>query len=72
VRRLCAGLLSVATIGFVLSCVGTVSGCDSKPGDGAVVEDAGHIDADQKARVKGFYAKRAEAENRTKPAKKKK
>jgi hypothetical protein len=57
--------LSTASIGLLLACLGGLSGCDSKPSDGAQVADSGPVDPEQKAKVKAFYADRHKAPART-------
>ena len=61
VRTLYSGLLAVTAFGLLLLCSGGLSGCDSKPSDGAQVADSGPIEPEQKAKVKAFYADRHKA-----------
>jgi hypothetical protein len=56
VRILCSRFLLVVAFGLLPICLGGLSGCDSKPADGSLVE-APQIDADQKAEVKAQYQK---------------
>ena len=60
-RNLCSGLTMVVALGLLLFGLGGLSGCDSKPSDGSQVADSGPIDAEQKAKVKAFYADRHKA-----------
>ena len=55
-RILCSRFLVVVAFGLLPICLGGVSGCDGKPADGTVVEQA-QIDADQKTEVKAQYQK---------------
>ena len=55
-RILCSRFLVVVAFGLLPICLGSLSGCDSKPADGTVVEPP-QIDADQKAEVKAQYQK---------------
>jgi hypothetical protein len=61
VRTLYSGLSAVTAFGLLLLCSGGLSGCDSKPSDGAQVTDSGPIEPEQKAKVKAFYADRHKA-----------
>jgi hypothetical protein len=58
VRILRSGLLSVLALGSLLVCLGGSSGCDSKPADGTMVEGGAPVSAEQKAKIKSFYADR--------------
>ncbi len=69
-RTLCSRWLSLTVPVLLLVCLGGLSGCDSKPPDGAQVKDSGPVDAEQKAKVKAYYADRHPAE--TKPTHRKK
>ena len=55
-RILCSRFLVMVAFGLLSICVGGLSGCDSKPADGSLVETS-QIDADQKAEVKAQYQK---------------
>src|SRR5271166_6198591 len=50
-RILCSSLLSVLTYGLLLVCVGGMSGCDSKPADGTMVQDSGTTSEEEKSKV---------------------
>jgi hypothetical protein len=54
VRILCPELSSVAALGFMLGCLGVLSGCDSKPADGTVVQEGPQISDEQKQKVKQY------------------
>jgi hypothetical protein len=56
VRIVCSRLLLVVALGLLPMCLGGLSGCDSKPADGTLVETP-QITADQKAEVKAQYQK---------------
>ncbi len=43
-RILGSGLFSALLFGFLLVCLGGSTGCDSKPSDGTVIQDAGSTD----------------------------
>ena len=55
-RILCSCFMVVVAFGLLSTCVVSLSGCDSKPADGTLVETP-QIDADQKAEVKAQYQK---------------
>ena len=55
-RKLCSRFWVVVAFGLLPICLGDLSGCDSKPADGTLVEPA-QIDADQQAEVKAQYQK---------------
>ena len=57
-RILCSGLLSVLTYGFLPVCVGGMSGCDSKPADGTMVQDSGTTSEEEKSKVESHYTDR--------------
>jgi hypothetical protein len=60
VRILCPGLLSVATFGLMLLCLGGLSGCgDGKPADGTMVKGAPPLTDEQKAAHRKFYPDRS-------------
>jgi hypothetical protein len=67
-RGLCSRLLVGIAFGLPPICLGGLSGCDSKPADGSLVEQP-RIEADQIAEVKAQYRKRILA-TRSKPSKK--
>lgn len=56
-----SGILTLTACGLLLVCLGGVSGCDSRPSDGSMIEPVDGVSAEQKAKVKGFYANRAKA-----------
>ena len=56
---LCSRFIVVVAFGLLSIGVGGLSGCDSKPADGTLVETP-QIDADQKAEVRAQYQKRAQ------------
>jgi hypothetical protein len=58
VRIPCFGLLLVFTFGFGLVCLGGLSGCDSRPADGTVVQDSGTISEEQQSKVDSHYKDR--------------
>jgi hypothetical protein len=58
VRILCSRLLSVLPVGLLLVCVGGLSGCDSRPADGTVVQDSGAISEQEKSKVESRYMDR--------------
>jgi hypothetical protein len=45
-------------LGLLLVCVGGLSGCDSKPADGTVVQDSGTISEQEKSKVESRYMDR--------------
>ena len=49
-RILCSRFMVVVAFGLLSICVGSLSGCDSKPADGTLVEKP-EISAEQKAEV---------------------
>jgi hypothetical protein len=51
VRILSSGLSSVAAFGFMLGCLGGLSGCDGKPTDGTVVQQGPQMSDEQKQKV---------------------
>ena len=53
-RVLRTGFWALVAYGLLPICVGGLSGCDSKPADGELVEQP-QIDAQQKADVKAQY-----------------
>jgi hypothetical protein len=55
VRILYSGLLSVLTFGLLLVCLGGLSGCDSRPADGALVQDSGTVSKEQQSKVDSHY-----------------
>ena len=55
-RILCSRFLVMVAFGLLSISAGGLSGCDSKPADGSLVETS-QIDADQKAEVKAQYKK---------------
>ena len=55
-RILRSRFLVVVVFGLLAMYLGGLSGCDSKPADGTLVEPA-QIDADQQAEVKAQYQK---------------
>ena len=57
-RILCSGLLSVLTYGLLLVCLGGMSGCDSRPADGTMVQDSGTIGEQEKSKVESHYTDR--------------
>jgi hypothetical protein len=57
VRILCSRFMVVVAIGLLSICVGSLSGCDSKPPDG-MLEDVEEIDAETKAEIKAQYKER--------------
>jgi hypothetical protein len=59
VRILCSRFSVTVAFGLLSICVGGLSGCDSKPADGTLVE-APQIDADQKAEVKAQYQRQSQ------------
>jgi hypothetical protein len=62
--------LSLTVPVLLLVCSVGLIGCDSKPPDGAQVKDSGHIDPEQKAKVKAYYADRHPAATKTTSRKK--
>jgi hypothetical protein len=58
VRILCSRLLSVLPFGLLLVCVGGLSGCDSRPADGTVVQDSGTVSEQEKSKVESRYMDR--------------
>jgi hypothetical protein len=66
VRILYPLLLSVATYGLTLACLGGLCGCDSKPADGtAVTTEAKELAPEQKAiHQKGYADRHKKAGNR--------
>jgi hypothetical protein len=56
VRILGSRFFAVVAFGLLPICLGGVSGCDWKPADGALVEEA-NISAEQRAEVKAQYQK---------------
>lgn len=57
-RTLRSWLLSVLSVGLLHVCVGGLSGCDSKPADGTVVQDSGTISEQEKSKVESRYMDR--------------
>ena len=57
-RILCSRLLSVLPFGLLLFCVGGLSGCDSRPADGTVVQESGTISEEEKSEVESRYMDR--------------
>ncbi len=68
-RILCSRFLVVVAFGLLPICLGGLSGCDSKPADGTLVEQA-QIDAEQKAEVKAQYQKQMLERQKIGPRKK--
>jgi hypothetical protein len=65
VRVLCTRFFALLALGLLPICVAGLSGCDSKPADGELVEQP-DIDAQQKADVKAQYEKqRLERKNKS-------
>jgi hypothetical protein len=65
VRVLRTRFFALLAFGLLPICVGGLSGCDSKPADGELVEEQ-HVDAQQKADVKAQYQKqRLERKNKS-------
>jgi hypothetical protein len=58
VRILCSTVLSVVASGLLLVCVGGVTGCDSKPADGTVVQASGTVSEEQQSKVDSHYKDR--------------
>jgi hypothetical protein len=58
VRILYSGLLSVLTFGLLLVCLGGLSGCDSRPADGTMVQDSGTVSKEQQSKVDSHYKDR--------------
>jgi hypothetical protein len=69
VRILCSRFRVVVVFGLLPLCLGGLSGCDSKPADGTVVEQA-HIDEKQQAEVKAQYEKKMLERQKNKSSKK--
>jgi hypothetical protein len=68
VRILCSRLLSVLAIGLLLVCAGGLSGCDSRPPDGTVVQDSGTISEQEKSKIESRYIDRKKnAQKNTRP-----
>ena len=57
-RTLRSWLLSVLPVELLLVCVGGLSGCDSRPADGTVVQDSGAISEQEKSKVESRYMDR--------------
>jgi hypothetical protein len=68
VRILFSRFMVIVAIGFLSMCVGSLSGCDSKPADGSLV-DPPEISAAQKADV-AAELKQQSLERRNKVSKK--
>jgi hypothetical protein len=51
-------VLSVLIFGLLIVGVGGLSGCDSKPADGTVVQDSGTISEEEKSKVEDRYKER--------------
>jgi hypothetical protein len=67
VRTLRSGLLSVLTLGSSLVCLGGLSGCDSRPADGTVVEDSrGTISDEEKSKVESHYMEKRKSAQKSK------
>jgi hypothetical protein len=64
VRILCSRFMVVVAFGLLSICVGGLSGCDSKPADGTLVETP-QVDADQKAEVRAQYQKRVQRQGKS-------
>jgi hypothetical protein len=47
---------SLAAFGFILGCLGGLSGCDSKPADGTVVQEGPQMSDEQKQKVMKYRA----------------
>jgi hypothetical protein len=43
------------TVALLLVCLGGLSGCDSKPADGTMVQDGGTVSEEQKSKVASYY-----------------
>ena len=64
-RILRTRFFALVAFGLLPTCLGGLSGCDSKPADGELVEPA-HVDAQQIADVKAQYEKqRLERKNKS-------
>jgi hypothetical protein len=59
VRILRSRFMVVFAFGLLSICLGGLSGCDSKPADGTLVETP-QLDADQKSEVRAQYQKRVQ------------
>src|SRR5262249_46400447 len=54
----CSRSLSVLLFGLLLACMSGLSGCDSRPADGTVVQDSRTISEQEKSRVESRYVDR--------------
>jgi hypothetical protein len=58
VRILHFASLAVLTSGLLLACLGGLSGCDSKPADGTVVQESATTSEQEKSEVERRYMDR--------------
>jgi hypothetical protein len=65
VRILSSGLLLVFVFGLV--CLGGLSGCDSRPADGTVVQDSGAVSEEQQSKVDSRYKDRKKIAKQRQP-----
>ena len=65
-RILCSRLLAVLPFGLLLVCVGGLSGCDSRPADGTVVQARGTISEQEKSKVESRYMDRKKNSHKNK------
>ena len=66
-RILCCRLLLVFAFGFGLVCLGGLSGCDSRPADGTVVQDSGTVSEEQQSKVDSHYKDRKKIAKQRQP-----
>jgi hypothetical protein len=70
VRILCSGFLSTLIFGLLLVCLGGLSGCDSKPADGTVVQDSGTVSEEEQSQVESRYKARKKIAREKQPTQK--
>jgi hypothetical protein len=68
VRILFSWLSSVFTLALPLIWLGSLSGCDSRPADGTVVQDSGTISEEEKSKVESHYMDRKKNAQKSKQA----
>jgi hypothetical protein len=56
------------TVALLLVCLGGLSGCDSKPADGTVVQDSGKVSEEQRSKVESYYKDRRKTATTKRPA----
>jgi hypothetical protein len=56
------------TVALLLVFLGGLSGCDSKPADGTMVQDGDKVSEEQKSKVQSYYKDRRKSANTKGPA----